>query len=126
MQIGARPGVMVGTCIHNACSHKVNGRSTVTSGKCNKGQAPDWLRGCAKQYGAFQLPILLPAWPRFDGKSIYHTMVYDQPLHIVVTDRIRPIFKQRQLIKHSCRRSVRQVGELRMVCGSTVITRSQH
>ena len=43
MQIGARPGVMVGTCIHNACSHKVNGRSMVTLGKCKQCQL---LIGC--------------------------------------------------------------------------------
>ena len=38
MQIGARPGIVVGNCIHDACSHKVNGRTIVTSGKPNRCQ----------------------------------------------------------------------------------------
>ncbi|DBA76908.1 TPA: hypothetical protein ACH3X1_009508 [Trebouxia sp. C0004] len=54
MHISTRPGVMVGNCIHHACSHKVNGRSIATS------------------------------------------------------DRIRPVFKQRQLSKHLGRSFARQ------------------
>lgn len=71
MQIGARPGIIVGNCIHDACSHKVNGRTIVTSDRIRPIFMQQQLskqkrRRCARQQNHQTVSAIPVAQSEFD------------------------------------------------------------